>query len=146
MRQHYPVLDGLRGTAAVAVLLYHYIGTTVALRDPGISWVPHAHLAVDFFYALSGFVIAHAYQGRMAAMGFANFIKTRVIRLHPMVVAGTLFGLVAYLADPWMFGPGMPAPFAAPPGPDWKIAAAGINGLLMLPTWPLPTRLGRIIR
>jgi peptidoglycan/LPS O-acetylase OafA/YrhL len=141
LRQHYPVLDGLRGTAAIAVLLYHFQGVTIALRYPDMVWIRHAHIAVDFFYCLSGYVIALAYQHRMSSMGLSRFLQVRIIRLHPMVIVGTMLGLFAYLFDPDIFSAAIPAPFQSVPGPDWKIAAAAFNGLLMLPSWPLPTRL-----
>jgi len=49
------MLDGLRGVAAVAVLMMH--------ADPLFRpvWMRSAYLAVDLFFALSGFVLAHAY-------------------------------------------------------------------------------------
>lgn len=141
MRQHFPALDGLRGTAALSVVLYHYVSVTLGLRDPDMLWIPHAHIAVDFFYCLSGYVIALAYQDRIARMGVGGFMRTRIIRLHPMVVAGTLFGLLGYLLDPDIFSSAIPAPFRAQPGPEWKVAMAAVSGMVMIPSWPLPTRL-----
>jgi len=46
----------MRGIAAVAVVLFH-LGWQVGLED---FIFPHAYLAVDFFFMLSGFVIADA--------------------------------------------------------------------------------------
>lgn len=87
--RHFAALDGLRGVAALAVLLLHVV-------DPfHLSYLPlHAPLAVDFFFALSGFVIAHAYEDRLrAGMPFLQFARIRMIRLYPLVVVGMLFGL-----------------------------------------------------
>jgi peptidoglycan/LPS O-acetylase OafA/YrhL len=55
MKSHYQVLDGLRGTAAFSVLLFHIWEMLV----PSLEQNPMAHtfLAVDFFFALSGFVL-----------------------------------------------------------------------------------------
>ena len=84
----YATLDGLRGVAAVLVLCYH---TNVFLGFSAIA--PHGYLAVDFFFLLSGFVIASAYQDKFKA-GFtvADFVTQRVIRLYPVALAGILLG------------------------------------------------------
>lgn len=56
------LLDELRGLAALAVCLFH-IGT----RAGGLQLVPNGYLAVDFFFMLSGFVLAEAYEARLVA-------------------------------------------------------------------------------
>ena len=56
----------------------------------------HGFLAVDFFFCLSGFVIAYAYDDRMTQLGVANFLKSRLIRLHPLVILSAVLGLLAY--------------------------------------------------
>ncbi len=91
--RHYAALDGLRGIAAIAVVCLH-TGDYFQLR-----YLPyHAYLAVDFFFMLSGFVIAHAYDKRLATgMGVGTFMKIRLIRLYPMVLLGMLVGLAAFL-------------------------------------------------
>jgi peptidoglycan/LPS O-acetylase OafA/YrhL len=54
-----------------------------------------AYLAVDFFFLLSGFVIAHAYEKRLASdLGFKTFAVQRVIRLYPMYIMGLLLALI----------------------------------------------------
>ncbi|MCW1383291.1 acyltransferase [Novosphingobium sp. KCTC 2891] len=96
MRRHdYAALDGLRGLAAFAVLLFHSCGTIEVGVGP-----PMTFLAVDFFFCLSGFVLAHAYGERLAtgALSHAAFLKLRVQRLHPIIVLGVLLGLAAELA------------------------------------------------
>jgi peptidoglycan/LPS O-acetylase OafA/YrhL len=98
--QRYATLDGLRGVAAVLVLCYH---THVFRGSAAIA--PHGYLAVDFFFMLSGFVIASAYQAKLEA-GFtvANFVTQRVIRLYPVALAGILLGatrlVYQYLISP----------------------------------------------
>jgi ADP-ribosylglycohydrolase len=54
-KPHYDILDGLRGVAALMVIVYHVFEC--------FDWspVPHGYLAVDFFFVLSGFVIGYAY-------------------------------------------------------------------------------------
>lgn len=90
-RPHYPVLDGLRGVAALIVIVYHVF--ELLSGTP----VPHGYLAVDFFFILSGFVIGYAYDGRWGKMTVGGFFKRRLIRLHPMVAMGALIGALTFL-------------------------------------------------
>ena len=78
----------MRGVAAVLVVLFHFGALAPALSTSG-------YLAVDFFFALSGFVIARTYDVRLAAgLGVAAFIERRLIRLYPLYLIGLLLGLV----------------------------------------------------
>lgn len=97
-KPHYDVLDGLRGTAALIVVLFHF--SEPLLPDPQANPLGHAFLAVDFFFCLSGFVIGYAYDQR-PGLGIGEFMKGRLIRLHPMVVAGVTLGLLSFLLDPF---------------------------------------------
>ena len=54
-KSHYEALDGLRGTAAICVLMFHF-WEVIAPNWPS-NPMRHAFLAVDFFFALSGFVV-----------------------------------------------------------------------------------------
>lgn len=98
-KPHYDILDGLRGIAAILVLWYHvFEGYAFAAGAPIIAMPNHAYLAVDFFFILSGFVIAYAYDDRIGkSMPLGNFFKRRLIRLHPMVVLGAVFGVITFL-------------------------------------------------
>lgn len=90
-KPHYHVLDGLRGVAALMVLIYHIFECF------DYSPVPHGNLAVDFFFVLSGFVIGYAYDDRwQKGLTTGQFIRRRLIRLHPMVVIGVLLGVGAF--------------------------------------------------
>ncbi len=95
---HNHLLDGMRGVAAVLVLLFH-AGETVAG-----NWVPGGYLAVDFFFVLSGFVIANAYQARLAeGLPVRQFLKKRVARLYPAFAAALPLG-IALTALKWKVG------------------------------------------
>jgi len=98
-RQHYEILDGLRGVAAIAVVIYHCM--EFAVPDYHQNFIAHGHLAVDFFFCLSGFVIAYAYDNRIAQIGFRQFFALRLIRLHPLVIIGSVIGLLTFLFDPY---------------------------------------------
>lgn len=91
-KPRYEVLDGLRGIAAIIVVIFHLF-ETYSWGIPEEQIINHGYLAVDFFYVLSGFVIGYAYDDRWDKMSLWDFYKRRLIRLHPMVVAGTLVGV-----------------------------------------------------
>ncbi len=86
--ERFIALDSLRGLAAVAVMLFH-IGNFGWLG--GFDAIQHAWLLVDFFFVLSGFVIAASY-GERLAQGYSGgkFMALRlgrVVPLHAAVVA-----------------------------------------------------------
>lgn len=81
-RRHYLTLDALRGVAAFAVMIYHQQHAAV---------MGHGYLAVDFFFILSGFVIAKAYEHQLLeTMSFLDFAIVRFARLYPLLIAATL--------------------------------------------------------
>lgn len=101
-KPHYELLDGLRGVAAILVLVYHiFEGFAFAQGFNGagsgiITTLNHGHIAVDFFFILSGFVISYAYDERWTKMTLGGFFKRRLIRLHPMLILGIVIGVVAF--------------------------------------------------
>ena len=99
-KQHFEVLDGLRGSAAFLIVIFHVFNYSFGFRGP-FALVHHAYLAVDFFFALSGFVVAYAYDDRWTRMSVLQFFRIRLIRLHPLVLIGATLGLLGYLFDPF---------------------------------------------
>lgn len=98
-KPHFEILDGLRGVAALAVVVFHFMEWVYT--DASQNFIGHGFLAVDFFFCLSGFVIGYAYDDRIAKMGILEFFKSRIIRLHPLVISGSVLGLLAFLFDPF---------------------------------------------
>ncbi len=94
-KPRYEILDGLRGVAAMIVVAFHLIETYFE-GQPVIQPLNHGYLAVDFFYMLSGFVIGYAYDDRWGRMTTGLFFKRRLVRLHPMLMFGTLFGAMLF--------------------------------------------------
>lgn len=121
-KQHFEILDGLRGIAALAIVIFHFMEM---VYPPGENFIAHGFLAVDFFFCLSGFVIAYAYDDRLQKMGIAAFFTSRLIRLHPLVILGSVLGLLAFLYDP--FG-GSPELYSA-----GKVAFIFICSILLIP-------------
>ena len=121
-KQHFEILDGLRGIAALAVVIFHFMEWVFA--DFSKNFIGHGFLAVDFFFCLSGFVIGYAYDDRIRKMGIGEFFKVRLIRLHPLVVLGSVLGLLAFLFDPFAL------PIAYDAG---KIALLFVCSLFLIP-------------
>lgn len=111
-RPRYDNLDGLRGVAALMVLLYHVFNDAKSffVWPTPVPEFYHGFLGVDFFFILSGFVMGYAYDERLTpaspltplpgergTLTFWGFVKRRLIRLHPMVVMGVLLGAVAFI-------------------------------------------------
>src|SRR4051812_12509100 len=98
-KQHFEILDGLRGIAALAVVVFHFMEWVFS--DYSKNFIGHGFMAVDFFFCLSGFVIGYAYDNRIDKIGVKEFFISRLIRLHPLVILGAVLGLVGFLLDPF---------------------------------------------
>lgn len=94
-KPHFEALNGLRGVAALMVIWYHVFEAFAT--SPIDQRFNHGYLAVDFFFVLSGFVISYAYDDRWHRMSVKDFFKRRIIRLHPLVVIGALFGVITFM-------------------------------------------------
>lgn len=96
-KAHYALLDGLRGVAALLVIVYHIFEGYAFAGGGLIETFNHGYLAVDFFFILSGFVIGYAYDDRWGQnLTMKDFFKRRLIRLHPMVILGAVLGVATY--------------------------------------------------
>ena len=129
-KKHYEILDGLRGVAAIIVVAFHiFEAFTGGNRFKQI--INHGYLAVDFFFLLSGFVVAYAYDDRWGKMTQWEFYKRRLIRLQPMVIMGMIIGAIFYYfqASDILF------PMIA--GMEvWKVILTMIIGFTLLPVPP----------
>ena len=116
------VLDGLRGVAALVVLVFH-----LAEQRSLASAPPFAALAVDFFYVLSGFVVAFAYEQKLrtGSISLGDFAAVRVRRLYPLLFLGTFAGIAL----------GVLAVVAKHDVSLMQIAMAGGLALLVLPSF-----------
>jgi peptidoglycan/LPS O-acetylase OafA/YrhL len=119
------LLDGLRGVAAIFIIQRH-------AEDLFGDGLPSSYLGVDLFFALSGFVLAHAYgtslsEGRITAM---QFMKARFLRLYPLYAIALALGTAYYIR---MYFAGLPvmADEYVVPG---ELLLAFFTGLLFLPS------------
>lgn len=86
----FETLDVIRGLAAVVVAERHLS------RFFGDVILPGGYFAVDIFFVLSGFVLAHAYEKRLrSGLGVGRFFCIRLIRLYPLYIVALLIGLIA---------------------------------------------------
>jgi Predicted acyltransferases len=119
----YSTLDGLRGVAAMLVVMYHFPGFFRPV------YVENSYLMVDLFFVMSGFVIASAYEEKLSCGDISplRFMRLRLIRLYPLYALGTLLGTAGLL---WRL-----------PRSDWHLVTSALPlGLLMLPC-PLVMRI-----
>ena len=137
-KPHYEILDGLRGVAALVVIWYHvFEGFATSPLDQKFN---HGYLAVDFFFILSGFVVGYAYDDRWrkrpgnasgvcGGMGIKDFLKRRLVRLHPMVMLGSVLGAVTFLIQGSVQWNGTHVPFGA-------VMLAMLLGMFLIPAYP----------
>jgi peptidoglycan/LPS O-acetylase OafA/YrhL len=106
--QRFIALDSLRGLAALAIVFYHMgdFGWIAGLRPFRHGW-----MLVDFFFVLSGFVIAASYGARLAN-GYprGRFLLVRLGRVYPLHIVTValfvalewfVFRPVLHEAHPW---------------------------------------------
>lgn len=124
-KPHYPILDGLRGVAAVMVVAFHIFESNATSRFDQL--INHGYLAVDFFFVLSGFVIGYAYDDRWGKMSISSFFKRRLIRLQPMLIMGMIIGAICFYFQQSELWPGISSV------PVWKMLLIMLIGFTMLP-------------
>ncbi|MBD8493156.1 acyltransferase [Pseudomonas syringae] len=127
------VLDSFRGLCALAVVIYHS-----HILQGFSEWLffRNAHVLVAFFFVLSGFVISHAYAGRLGSrQQLGRFVTSRTWRIYPLHLAMLLAAiglecakvLAEHLGVP--FGSGS---FSGPRAPEQILP----NLLLIQSWWP----------
>ena len=122
--ERFLLLDGLRGIAAVFIVQRHI---EPVLGDA----LPSSYLGVDLFFALSGFVLAHAYgtalrDGRMSTM---QFMTARFLRLYPLYGISLALVIAYYI---FMYSAGRPVMADEYVVPS-ELAGAIVTGLFFLP-------------
>ena len=91
----YVAIDGLRFLAAMGVVAHHYV---VLSGDASLdSLLSKNYLFVDFFFAISGFVIFHTYADKMTSLSaYVDFLKNRIARVYPLhLLTLVLFALLS---------------------------------------------------
>lgn len=115
----YEGLDALRGVAAAAIVVVH--GDFIR----GVPSFSGGVLAVDIFFALSGFVIADAYEKKLRdGMSPVQFVGLRFLRFYPVYLVGFLISLAAMILRDAV-GKGSPESFDT---------ITAVLGLFMIPS------------
>lgn len=98
-RQTFVFLDGIRGIAALLVVMTH-------APDFFMIWKNHTYLAVDVFFILSGFVIALAYENKLVSkkLSFFDFVKKRFVRLYPIYFVSLCIAFVLVIVGGYLSG------------------------------------------
>ncbi|WP_375437050.1 acyltransferase family protein [uncultured Hymenobacter sp.] len=124
-KPHYAILDGLRGVAALVVVVFHLCEAHATSHLDQV--INHGYLAVDFFFLLSGFVIGYAYDDRWSRMTLKEFFTVRLIRLQPLVVLGMVIGALCFYSQDSTLWP------AISEVPVWKTLLVMLIGFTLLP-------------
>lgn len=127
-KPHYEILDGLRGVAAITVVIFH-VFEIFSNGDHTKQIINHGYLAVDFFFMLSGFVISYAYDNRWDKMTLKDFFIRRLVRLQPMIIIGSLIGAVLFY---FQHSPDLGWGGIAET-PVWKVIVVMVIGMTVLP-------------
>jgi peptidoglycan/LPS O-acetylase OafA/YrhL len=88
-------LNGARALPPLVLVLFHFCEQRGYFSVRAIDlFVGKGYLWVEFFFALSGFILIHVYGARFNMSGYVTFLKTRLARLYPLHLA-TLLLLLA---------------------------------------------------
>lgn len=79
MNKRFLVLDSFRGIAAICVVIFHMHAVSSITE---LNFFRGSDLFVEFFFVLSGFVLAHTYGFK--SVSFKKFIISRTFRLYPL--------------------------------------------------------------
>lgn len=100
----YEALDSLRGICALLVCLFHFRANSPLVS---MDFIRGSWMFVDFFFVLSGFVIAANYRQRLINGGFLRgFVILRFGRVYPLHVVMLLVYIAMELVGMWMVGRG----------------------------------------
>lgn len=99
MQRRFESLDGFRGMCAVFVMVFHM---HIIESITELSFFRHSYIFVDFFFALSGFVLTHSYL-KKDNLKFKTFFVSRFFRIYPlhaaMLVVMISFEIVKYFGE-----------------------------------------------
>ena len=109
-RKQLDALTGMRFVAALGVVLYHYVEYFIiperyqALQHHGgwLGIIEQGFLGVDFFFVLSGFILAYTYLSPEGALRGSRrgFWVARIARIYPVYLLGLALDVVPFVRYP----------------------------------------------
>jgi peptidoglycan/LPS O-acetylase OafA/YrhL len=106
-KKHFASLDAFRGLAAMMVVLYH---SQFFVSTQPNAFVLNSGIFVDFFFVLSGFVMAYSYLERIKnGFGFVRYTILRFARLYPLHLFTLLLWVPFVLAKALFYHQGIGA-------------------------------------
>ena len=133
MRMRVLQLDGLRGIASFMVVMLHYDKSVLPLSVYSHFAIRHAFIFVDFFFVLSGFVMAMNYADHLNnGQQFRSYLRKRFIRLYPLLAYTTLI----YLSVEILTSLVLPSSVQTPADPK-QLLEMTMDTLLMTNATPL---------
>ena len=100
MRQEVKTLTGLRGVAAIWVMLYHFFDHPGAAPTTPIPIIGRGYLGVDIFFLLSGYILArsyaHVFRSSISWSEYRDFLLKRFARIYPAYIVFTLLMFAKY--------------------------------------------------
>ena len=122
-------LTGIRGIAALTVVLYHYFGNSKVPGQP-YFFLTKGYLSVDLFFMLSGIVLAMNYSKSVTLQAtfrtYRTFILKRLARIYPLYISATVFLLMIAAARYYFKG----VPFT----PEQSLPSI-IANVFLIQTW-----------
>lgn len=134
MQHEIRALTSLRGIAALLVVVFHFrlvTGASLGI-DAHTAFFANGYLWVDFFFVLSGFVIAYAYSASLASWeraAYGRFLWRRLARIWPLH-AVVLLALVPTELAKYLIGWHDRPPFA-----EGNTAGEFVAGLGLVHAW-----------
>jgi len=104
---HIEIIDFLRGFAALAVVLFHYSGSTIAAIKPNYvtDFFEWGRLGVQVFFVISGFIIPYAmYSSSYKLKDIGSFLFRRFLRINPPSYVSILLVVLLYYSAIWILG------------------------------------------
>ena len=152
-QQEIRALTGLRGLAAVFVMLYHFTRDDNPAGEPLAShgsFLSHGYLSVDVFFVLSGFIMALTYYdlfaggtgmtGRRIRVALPVFLGHRVARIYPLYIVMTVIMAAIHYA-PFTHSVPIPNINVALVANLFLVQAWGISRSMVSPAWSISTEL-----
>lgn len=97
-------LTGLRGIAALYVVIFHALIIPASVNSPASTFLNHGYIAVDLFFILSGFVMAlvhgQDFQNNFTLKAYKSFLFKRIARIYPLFFVVLTITLTLYYFNP----------------------------------------------